>query len=70
MLGVYDKGRPQYVDHTGPGFSEALLKGLFGKLTPHFTAGAHLCRNQKPMHRSNGSSEEKLARLYRSSSRR
>jgi len=37
MLGVYDKGRPQYVDHTGTGFSEALLKGLFGKLTPHFT---------------------------------
>jgi bifunctional non-homologous end joining protein LigD len=37
MLGVYDKGRPQYVDHTGTGFSEALLKGLFGKLKPHFT---------------------------------
>ena len=25
MLGVYDKGRLQYVGHTGTGFSEALI---------------------------------------------
>jgi len=37
MLGLYDKGRLQYVGHTGTGFSEALLKDLFGKLTPYFT---------------------------------
>jgi bifunctional non-homologous end joining protein LigD len=37
MLGVYDKGRLQYVGHTGTGFSEALPKDLFGKLAPHFT---------------------------------
>ena len=36
MLGVYDKGRLQYVGHTGTGFSEALLKDLFGKLAPYF----------------------------------
>jgi hypothetical protein len=46
MLGVYDKGRPQYVDHTGPGFSEA-LQGLFGKLTPHFTDGCPFMPNPK-----------------------
>jgi ATP-dependent DNA ligase len=28
MLGVYDKGRLQYVGHIGTGFSEALLKDL------------------------------------------
>jgi bifunctional non-homologous end joining protein LigD len=32
LLGVYDNGRLQYVGHTGTGFSEALLKYLFGKL--------------------------------------
>ena len=37
MLGVYDKCRLQYVGHTGTGFSDALLKDLFGKLTPYFT---------------------------------
>jgi ATP-dependent DNA ligase len=37
MLGVYDKGWLQYVGHTGTGFSEALLKNLFEKLTPYFT---------------------------------
>jgi len=36
MLGVYDKGRLQYVGHTGTGFSEALLKDLLGILTPYF----------------------------------
>jgi bifunctional non-homologous end joining protein LigD len=36
MLGLYDKGRLQYVGHIGTGFSEA-LKDLFGKLTPYFT---------------------------------
>jgi bifunctional non-homologous end joining protein LigD len=37
MLGVYDKDRLQYVGHTGTGFSEAMLKDLYGKLTPYFT---------------------------------
>jgi ATP-dependent DNA ligase len=37
MLGVYDKGRLQYVGHTGTGFSEAMLKDLYGKLMPYFT---------------------------------
>jgi bifunctional non-homologous end joining protein LigD len=36
MLGVYDKSRLQYVGHTGTGFSEALLKDLYGKLAPYF----------------------------------
>jgi bifunctional non-homologous end joining protein LigD len=39
MLGVYDKGRLLYVGHTRTGFSEVLLKDLFGKLTPYFTDG-------------------------------
>jgi len=37
MLGLYDKGRLQYVGHTGTGFSDALLKDVFGKLAPYFT---------------------------------
>ena len=37
MLGVYEKGRLLYVGHTGTGFSEAMLKGLFEKLSPLFT---------------------------------
>ena len=37
MLGVYEKGRLPYVRHTATGFSEAMLKNLFEKLTPLIT---------------------------------
>jgi bifunctional non-homologous end joining protein LigD len=37
MLGVYDKGRLQYVGHTGTGFSESMLKDLFYEADALFT---------------------------------
>jgi ATP-dependent DNA ligase len=37
MLGVYEGGRLCYVGNTGTGFSESMLKRVYGRLEPYFT---------------------------------
>jgi bifunctional non-homologous end joining protein LigD len=37
MLGVYDQGKLCYVGNTGTGFSESMLKEVYGRLKPYFT---------------------------------
>jgi len=37
MLGVYEGGRLCYVGNTETGFSESMLKQVYGRLEPYFT---------------------------------